>query len=1152
MSAEAKLARLKVRNSIMDRLGETRIMAQNIDTKKTNNTMNETYQGYLMRLKNPKVSNMVKADVRELSPVAAVEVDKVDLMIWEFLTQDLALSSMQAGSMKRFEVATKIAGSLTWFRESLRANAVEVTLKQGDAVTSNIESFAIFSTVSSTASLKFSSSPEVIKSQFGTSPPDDMNFRGYHYDIETVLLGLDIKANFNLQFSQFASIIYFGLDGVSKWIMVLIGNIPLEIRAPDPNTASTPVDPSNLKRCGIWFQPQFNNRTILRLESVIPADHTNIKAFTDFIKDNLQASDISDFRVIGSVCSTLAELPAEAATAADIPHQSMVTHESHLSFTGSLNWDKSNSRIDFAMTIIDGTSVSLFLQPPKTLTLRDIADWIISRFGHSMGEDDKTDATNSESGFTKILDKFAKSIIPRQFSLNIGEGPALISFQVDVELQLNLGSDQKHVPILGQVKWVPGRLELLGEIWSLEDQDLVPFKLHPYREIFSEVKPDPLNAVDHIFLPNLFDPDAKVEDFPKAIPLKLSEASVKLSLGEWKKFVIRGKIQCVPPKTDDKIMPAIWLDELQLMYFRDISAESNEFELRGNIELKAPNYIFSANSASIVRVYMAYNDGWILSAEAVDLQVANLYNLFPVDGSNHALMSLMANIWIPELSLTVIYAKQQPSTLDFEGMFLVGPLQMGLEYHHGSDGWNLSGELRAVAPEIQDVTLEHLLYDLLHDYVDSFPDFVRNLKIPLSKISARLTCASKMLAGTISKNVVFAFTLTIQTGTTEKDNFSLYFVQIQNQDGAFPAQSEQNKRRPKRILRFSLTGLPEAKNIPVVQNLPQPFDEMDFLWASEDVTVAEAKLLNQEVFKGNVPPLHWRTTALKAGSEDDTKAKALASGCHFQLILREQDQSTCALDYVFNGSNKPAAQPKQDGQGGASAGATSSVAQPGASTSGGTAMTPVTRSSKGLTIRNMGLKMKNKNTLSITLDALVSLGPLAFTLIGFQMDINFENFNTPSDITKLGVGFSLNGMAVAFSRPPVTLAGMFAREVTGNVTTYSGGIAIGVGVWQFLAAGVYEEHEDFKTVFVFAKLNGPIISFGFAEVNGLVGGFGYNSSLRFPPIDEVTEFPFVSINTGSPAASNITEQFTALTRTKGDKAWFKSQKDSLWLAAGKL
>ncbi len=52
----------------------------------------------------------------------------------------------------------------------------------------------------------------------------------------------------------------------------------------------------------------------------------------------------------------------------------------------------------------------------------------------------------------------------------------------------------------------------------------------------------------------------------------------------------------------------------------------------------------SLETSVTVRVYIAYNQVWTLSAEAVNLQLANLYSLFPVDGSNHALMHLLSSV----------------------------------------------------------------------------------------------------------------------------------------------------------------------------------------------------------------------------------------------------------------------------------------------------------------------------------------------------------------------------------------------------------------------------------------------------------------------------------------------------------------------------
>ncbi len=79
-------------------------------------------------------------------------------------------------------------------------------------------------------------------------------------------------------------------------------------------------------------------------------------------------------------------------------------------------------------------------------------------------------------------------------------------------------------------------------------------------------------AVDSVWLPHLFDQDAKQDDFPKGIPLTLSEASVKVTLGKWKKLVITSKLQCSAPSTDHDMMPRIWLDELQLLYMKVLTA----------------------------------------------------------------------------------------------------------------------------------------------------------------------------------------------------------------------------------------------------------------------------------------------------------------------------------------------------------------------------------------------------------------------------------------------------------------------------------------------------------------------------------------------------------------------------------------------------
>lgn len=45
-------------------------------------------------------------------------------------------------------------------------------------------------------------------------------------------------------------------------------------------------------------------------------------------------------------------------------------------------------------------------------------------------------------------------------------------------------------------------------------------------------------------------------------------------------------------------------------------------------------------------------------------------------------------------------------------------------------------------------------------------------------------------------------------------------------------------------------------------------------------------------------------------------------------------------------------------------------------------------------------------------------------------------------------------------------------------------------------------------LFVILELDGPLFSFGFADLSGLIAGVGLNSAIRLPTAETVFEFPF--------------------------------------------
>lgn len=91
-----------------------------------------------------------------------------------------------------------------------------------------------------------------------------------------------------------------------------------------------------------------------------------------------------------------------------------------------------------------------------------------------------------------------------------------------------------------------------------------------------------------------------------------------------------------------------------------------------------------------------------------------------------------------------------------------------------------------------------------------------------------------------------------------------------------------------------------------------------------------------------------------------------------------------------------------------------------------------------------------------------------------------------------------------------------------------------------------------KSVFVFGVLRGPIFSIGSVDVNGLTGGFGYNSRLTLPTISQVASFLFIAMNSSTGPQPKLTTQMQSLRGgTGGDQpVWITPARDEMWLVAG--
>ncbi|KAM0193470.1 hypothetical protein ACHAPI_007539 [Fusarium lateritium] len=145
------------------------------------------------------------------------------------------------------------------------------------------------------------------------------------------------------------------------------------------------------------------------------------------------------------------------------------------------------------------------------------------------------------------------------------------------------------------------------------------------------------------------------------------------------------------------------------------------------------------------------------------------------------------------------------------------------------------------------------------------------------------------------------------------------------------------------------------------------------------------------------------------------------------------------------------------------------------------------------------------------------------------------------------VTFSLQGMAAAFDRPPLEFAGLFESIDSG----YEGAASLTYAPYMFQAAGFYGTMTgppSYTTAFVYAMLNGPLVTLEFAEITGVVAGFGYNTNIQAPTAADVLTFPLISPPITPTPESNTTPSdiINSLMAT----SWFFPQDGSFWVAAG--
>ncbi|EFY85733.1 putative transcriptional activator srcap-like protein [Metarhizium acridum CQMa 102] len=1009
----------------------------------------------------------------------------------------------------------------TWMTNWDANCALSITVD--DNTSMNVQSFEFHLTTP--YDLAFSSGPDALIFSLGTNasgiPPP-----GIQSDGSTLYFGLDpgkskaVNTTIKDVFS-FANL----EDGIEQFPDLVTG---LEATL-DPTEA-------NEKRNAIWFTPGKYLSTTIRLQFGIK----DTEGFQKLLADELQGLEFTNIELICKKETILgdADTEEEAVSIGTIVFETSgsITPKGKTGIDIILGLAVSKTQLDLTINVNDPANENVFT---------DIIAWLLDLLPQGSGVD----------GFQTLLEKddiFKDYIHLRRLRIilaSTGQGsPKLSSVKVDVEVSGNFGNANKaqRAPFLVSYSWDAnaGQLgSIVGDFWNWYETSTERF-ISPQYESFSDLQPlttEPLKVLDLVTLIPGVD---KIPDIPSTVPTEISSACIFLSQDT---FTIRTTIESKDHDAGDipGKVPSIDLGRIDL----DASfswTNSRNFNIClafTTILVPSQRSKHKGNAYLVGDVKYDSSQGWQLEASLDGLYASTLCEFFDKASADHV-SPFLDSLAISRMHLLYKYEKgavegrSVGSSFDFTGAILVANLELDLVFHFDNqNGWSFTADLGATKDT---TTIGDILTSMLGDDDLSLPPFLADTVFNGDKGSGskfHLEVQKSKAGFHLLTNIVFS-------------PVTIVFAQIHAND--WPAST-----KSKRLVKAGIVALPSV-SIPLIGDLTQPFDEMYLLWVQDAANISKSKQAQPGLTVSEVDDLNASlgqyplVYSNKSKSPEDTDV-IIASGAHFCVVLKDHNNvPKMVLDYNFKRT-----QPKSESQASSATG----LAVKGAGTDGtkpdsdgGSASAPFKKKSGPLSITNLGLKYANKK-LQIMLTATLELGPVGLSLIGFGLNLDLAVLKKP-ELSDLSI--TLEGLSVAFERPPLTICGSIRHGSDPNLNYYAGGLIIGWKPYQIEAAGFYGEaipggakdaKDSFISVFVFARVDGPLVELEFAEISGVSGGFGYNSNVKVPTPDQIVNFPFINTGSLDGATDSAMSALQRLT-DPGNGGWFNPLPGTYWAAVG--
>ncbi|PPJ51887.1 hypothetical protein CBER1_09060 [Cercospora berteroae] len=826
---------------------------------------------------------------------------------------------------------------------------------------------------------------------------------------------------------------------------------------------------------------------------------------------------------------------------------------------------------------------------PSSGTLGDMLGWIASLIGVDDGGG-ITDIVNSIPGLDKLQ---MKRVTLRASKRGIE------SFAIDLEWtpgwKTTATATEEAVDVLFLLtyKWTkamkPNPHSIVAQVWFepsfVRDPESAPTELSPFYEPSKVIRPT-LPAPSSVSLQSLMPGDYAL---PKELDLEIVELVLSL---EGKKVSFSGMLVASEPEDNEAVEDGLGIRleqvtvrasyergdpppgpstgaarpkgeasyELFLEGVIDISMPSNGLETADEPDANQTLLVLSVDLQAKGKSKLCH-----LHGSVDNLNMGALGRFFPAE-DEEIITDVLGNITLESLDIDYLYGSGgAASEFDIGATLRIGPCELELDFHRDTESWRFEALLQAA--EGTDATVGSLLEDILDDdnaAFDSVPSFIKDMSLSGGNAFVSLKLASLDAASVATTTPppapsdqkpglkYLAMDLTMRLPVPGGAGVELSFIQL-TEKTVVPASQPRPAPMPgslrsktKRIIRVSVLDLPWHKipQPPVVGKIEPLFDELQFLWVQDPVN--NKGISRQELATlDEVSVIQFKESVRQPKPIDIV----LTAGMHFCIA----DASKLLLDYAFN-KPKDVTQRSRNVVGKSTKAPPPSGAPVNTGSGEGTATGDLAKKVGPIAVSNVGIRFED-NVLLLFFDIAAHLGPVQVMLLGFGIGVNLKKLNLQS-LASIEPQFQLKGMGISFQQPPIGIAGMFKDASTSTQRLYMGGVAVSFKPYSFMAVGEYGEiarpgsvgmTDTYKTLFIFAKLEGPLIELEFVTIGGITLGFGYNSNLRLPTIAQVPSFPFIANTVGG----ENSDPLTVMNQLVGQAdSYVKPQEDSFWIAAG--